>query len=461
MEKFAEKRTYLSKKVLGQLYRQCCTFEMGIQSKIELEINTQPNSKLVLKGWQKYEDSAIESFFLYTEKIKYLLNRFGLTSEAVLLSGAFTKTNRYMTGRTEINDIHELLESLVGKVFNEFNQRFKSESEFLSPEERSLKASAWYMTTYTMNDQMPSEQTFWGFPFTITDELCRIVQNGDKSGVQSMAEPHDCVKNSAEVLDNYLERKGLHIDPVVDTNEDSVNSRVQVMESRFKSAEIVIKNWLERQEYLFFRRKNSKNGGDVTNSYSDMDCKLKQRLTDLKTRIVNEARDDSKRLRTTGNIVMNFMKDLVNEWLSLDSFLQNQSVFDTPLIKFGFSALLALNHFFRTRQISHIIEMRSNFETAIQAPVENDTFYFALPNSDQCRPFVDYIIKNTDLFCKKLQEISGVIEIRLQPYDTSNSKLRHCYLMTASGTVWSLQTLKNLISHPAFFNDMPDHNWLQ
>lgn len=50
MEKFSEKRTYLSKKVLGQLYRQCCTFEMGIQSKIELEINAQPNSKFDIKG---------------------------------------------------------------------------------------------------------------------------------------------------------------------------------------------------------------------------------------------------------------------------------------------------------------------------------------------------------------------------------------------------------------------------
>ena len=446
----------MSKKVLGQLYRQCCTFEMGIQSKIELEINTQPNSKLVLKGWQKYEESAIESFFLYTEKIKYLLNRFGLTSEAVLLSGAFTKTNRYMTGRTEINDIHELLESLVGKVFNEFNQRFKSECEFLSAEERGLKASAWYMITYTMNDQMP--QTFWGFPFTITDELCRLV---DKPNNQPNAEPHDCVRNSAEVLDHYLERQGLHTDPVIESEEDKVTSRVKVMESRFASAEIVIKNWLDRQEYLFFRRKNSKYAGDLKNSYSDMDCKLRQRLIDLKTRMMNEAKDESKRLRTTGNIVMNFMKDLVNEWLSLDSFLQNQSIFDTPLIKFGFSALLALNHFFRTRQISHIIEMKSNFETAIQAPVENDTFYFALPDSHNCRPFVDFIIKNTELFCKKLQEISGVIEIRLQPYDTSNSKLRHCYLLSASGTVWSLQTLKNLISHPAFFKDMPENHWLE
>jgi uncharacterized protein (DUF1810 family) len=54
MEKFSEKRTYLSNKVLGQLYRQCCTFEMGVQSKTELEINSQPNSKFMLKGMTKF-----------------------------------------------------------------------------------------------------------------------------------------------------------------------------------------------------------------------------------------------------------------------------------------------------------------------------------------------------------------------------------------------------------------------
>lgn len=223
----------------------------------------------------------------------------------------------------------------------------------------------------------------------------------------------------------------------------------------------MINNWLDRQEYLFFRRKKIQSAGDLRQSYSYMDYKLKLRLNDLKTRVVNEAKDMRKSLRTTGNIVMNFMNDLLNECLSLDSFLQNNSIFDTPLIKLGFWPLLALNHFFRTRQISHIIEMKSNFETPMPALIENDNFYFALPDSHNCRPFVDFIIKNTQLLCKKLQQISRVIEIRLQPYDHNNSKLRHCYLMTASGTVWSLQTLKNLISHPAFFNDMPDQNWLQ
>ena len=415
-------------------------------------------------GWQRYEDWATDAYVLYTEKIQYLLNRFGLTSEAVLLSGAFTKTNRYVTGRTEMNDIHELLESLVGKVFTEFNQKFKAECEYCSPEERAQRASSWYMVTYKLNEDMP--QTFFGFPFTITDEFCKIVEKPvkDTNGVET----HDCVRNSAEVLDQYLEREGIHKDPLIDRSVGLLETRIKIMDSRFRSAENLIKKWLERQEYLFFRRKHSSKssqvGGDFSDSHMEMDIRLRQRLNDMRNRVMTEAKDLenlTKGLRTTGNIVMSFMKDLVNEWLSLDSFLQNNSIFDTPLIKFGFSALLALNHFFRTRQISHIIEVKTNFEAAIQAPIETDTFCFTLPDDQKCRPFVDYILKNTKLFCKKLQEISGVIDVNLQPYDTSNSRFRKTYSLSASGTVWSLQTLKNLISHPGFFLDSPDHNWLE
>jgi hypothetical protein len=41
------------------------------------------------------------------------------------------------------------------------------------------------------------------------------------------------------------------------------------------------------------------------------------------------------------------------------------------------------------------------------------------------------------------------------------SRMRQNYLITASGTVWSLQTLRNLISHPAFFNQIPENNWTE
>jgi hypothetical protein len=411
------------------------------------------------KGWERYEESATNAFMLYKEKISYLLNRFGVISEAALLSGAFSKTNKYMTGRTETNDVHELLESLVSKVFTDFNLRFKNECEDCSQEENNLRASAWYMIAYKLNQNM--SQNYFGFPWTITHELCKIVERPTNSS--NSCEPHDCVRNSAQVLDQYLHREGLHKDPVIDENESLIESRVKIMQVRFESAELVLKNWLERQEFLFFKR----NDGRISrtdNSISDMESKLRIRLTDLRAKVMNEAKDMEqpiKALRTTGNLVMTFMKDLVNEWLSLDSFLQNNSIFDTPLIKFGFSALLALNHFFRTRQISHIIDLKSNFEVIIQAPIETDTFYFPLPDNENTRDFVDYIVKNTDLFCKKLQDISGVIELRMQCNQISYSRMRQNYLITASGTIWSLQTLRNLISHPAFFNQIPDKNWTE
>ena len=81
-----------------------------------------------------------------------------------------------------MNGIHELLESLVAEVFNEFRQRFRAESAFDSPEEVRLRASAWYLVTYRLNQNQT--QKFFGFPFTISDELCKIV---DTSGHQVTA----------------------------------------------------------------------------------------------------------------------------------------------------------------------------------------------------------------------------------------------------------------------------------
>jgi len=410
-----------------------------------------------LKGWQKYEESATHAFILYKDRISYLLNRFGVVSEAALLSGAFSKTNKYMTGRTESNDAHELLESLVREVFIDFNFRFKNECLGCGVEDNNLRASAWYMIAYKLNQN--TSQNYFGFPWTITDHLCKIIDRPISTSISSLS--HDCVRNSALVLDQYLFREGLHKDPEIDTNDSLVQSRLKVMEKRFDLAELLLKNWLERQEYLFFKRNDGRALFKDHESMSNMNSKLRLRLTDLRAKVMNEAKDTElpiEALRTTGNLVMNFMKDLVNEWLSLDSFLQNNSIFDTPLIKFGFSALLALNHFFRTRQISHIIDLKSNLEVTIEAPIETDTFYFVVPETENSKQFVDYMIRNRDEFCKKLQDISGIIEIKIEFNDLVGFKLKNCYQLSASGTIWSLQTLRNIISHPAFFHDIPHEN---
>ncbi|CAG2100088.1 unnamed protein product [Medioppia subpectinata] len=214
MEKVIEKKTYLSKRVLGRMYRMCCEFENSIQSKIIHEINYQPNPKLILPGWHKYEGLATNAFGLYREKITYLLNRCGVANEAVLLSGAFTKTNRYMSGRTEMNDIHELLESLVAHVFIHFRQRFRTESADDSPEDKRLRASAWYMVTYRLNQFETNK--FFGFPFTISDELCKIVET---SGHQNTTtHPSGWVKSSRKQKPVFL-----HV------NDGSIHKHIQVV----------------------------------------------------------------------------------------------------------------------------------------------------------------------------------------------------------------------------------------
>jgi hypothetical protein len=68
--------------------------------------------------------------------ISYLLNRFGVDSEAELLSGAFSKTSKYMTGRQETHDVKQLVENIVNKFFLEFKIRFNNECDNCDEEER-------------------------------------------------------------------------------------------------------------------------------------------------------------------------------------------------------------------------------------------------------------------------------------------------------------------------------------
>jgi hypothetical protein len=50
MEKFSTKRTYLSSNVLGQLYRHCDRYGIGMQSRADLEITAEPNGIFNLEG---------------------------------------------------------------------------------------------------------------------------------------------------------------------------------------------------------------------------------------------------------------------------------------------------------------------------------------------------------------------------------------------------------------------------
>ncbi|XP_054164765.1 uncharacterized protein LOC128962416 [Oppia nitens] len=491
MEKFAQKRSYLSNKTLGQIYRYCDRYSLGIYSNRNLEIKAEPNPTFILEGWQRYEESAKNAYQTYKLKVMFLLNRFGLDNEATLLSGTFSKTTKYMTGRNETNDVHELLENMINKLFIEFKDRFNFEStnDNDSEDERRLRASAWYVVPF--NADVGINERYFGFSWTITEELCKLHKDNDKFNVNKV--DHKCIHLMTNFIDKYFYDNYIYRDPVIDNSITDVEKRRLIeMRSRLESAEVVLRAWLERQDHLFFKRNIKKKLISSTDYViSDMDRKLRRKFTQMRCLEMEIATKClTKPLKTSGQLIMTFFKEAVDEWLNIDN---NRRIVDTPLIKFGFSALMTLYHFFKTREISHIIDLRPKFTISLQSPVRELSFFISLDipmprksqqNKDEkikpkssaesklefainkrqeqrielMKKYVEYMVVNSDQFIEKLKFISGAIEIYLEPYPLKTKRVQHYYLLTASGTVWSLQTIKNFISHPSFFNTVVNHD---
>ncbi len=106
----------------------------------------------------------------------------------------------------------------------------------------------------------------------------------------------------------------------------------KIIEERIKAAEVVLKAWLERQDQLFFKSKIS----DELLSFTDgvmlwmlcyvMDRKLTFHLMRERLKIMNESIDELRPLRSVGDLVMSFMKDLVENWLSINNIKDNNRI---------------------------------------------------------------------------------------------------------------------------------------
>ncbi|CAG2103928.1 unnamed protein product [Medioppia subpectinata] len=475
MQKFSTKRTYLSKKMLGQLYRHCDRYSHGLDTGKDLEIKAEPIPCLIIDGWEKYKESALNAYEDYKRKVICLLNTFGVESEAKLLSGAFSKASKYMNGRTETNDVHELLENMINKLFIEFKERFKNECQtqeteenydkFVAESERKLRASAWYMTPFKLEEDI--KERYFGFSWTITEEVCKLMENNTTFNVNRVN--HKCNDMGVQLLHDFFERNYLYREPVIDSSVTDESDRRQIiMEERFKTADVVLRAWLERQDHLFFKRKIGRKLISSTDAVlSDMDRKLRRELQSRKLDLLAEARDTTKPLKSAAELVMNFLTESVNEWLDIKTIDLNNRVVDTPLVKIGFSALITLNHFFKTREISHIIYLGKRFKISLKTPIREATFYIPLPRTEtpktgadfpyktkmreRERKYVEYMVQYPEIFCERLNRMSGALEIVLEPYPLNKKQLEHFYLLTATGTMWSLQTIKSFICHPQFF----------
>lgn len=175
MEKLDTKNTYCSKRVLGQLYRNCKRVEQSTEC-LDVVDESVPDERLLLEGRDLYVPEARDAYRRYAMKIRALLKSYRIETESEALSGAVSKVSKFVKESNDATDVAMVLESQVEHVVRVTRAEFFEEGMDMAQE--NLKASAWYQVSY----ELQSAEGIYSFPWVVSDVLMRIVVDYTSSG---------------------------------------------------------------------------------------------------------------------------------------------------------------------------------------------------------------------------------------------------------------------------------------
>ncbi|GIY00779.1 RNA-dependent RNA polymerase 1 [Caerostris extrusa] len=148
-------------------------------SKVDVvNLEHEVDEHLIYEGWEDYAKSAEVHRLEYTKRVKNILKKYGLRSEAEVLTGYVGKMNEYTLNRYERDNALSIARTYIMDAIKrfrmEFNKAFDNErrannvkSNF--QEMKYRMASAWYAVTYRRKDA-----PLLSFPWILHDLLCEI-----------------------------------------------------------------------------------------------------------------------------------------------------------------------------------------------------------------------------------------------------------------------------------------------
>ncbi|XP_075735245.1 uncharacterized protein LOC119185871 isoform X3 [Rhipicephalus microplus] len=181
MDKQGTKNTYCSRKVLGQLYRNCKKVELSTEY-LDVVENTLPDPRLLLEGREAFLKEARTSYRRYAMKIRALLKSYRIDSESEALSGAVSKFGMFVQEKSDPTDVSMVLENQVEHVIRKTREEFFSHT--VSQLQENLKASAWYQVTYELQ---ASEGGIQSFPWVVPEVIMRILVDASQSACDAVA----------------------------------------------------------------------------------------------------------------------------------------------------------------------------------------------------------------------------------------------------------------------------------
>ncbi|GBM93163.1 RNA-dependent RNA polymerase 1 [Araneus ventricosus] len=203
MEKGAANNSCKSTKALGHLYRVVRNLEACVSKVNVANLEHKVDEMLVYPGWEHYKDSAEDHRCEYTKRVKNILKKYGLQSEAEVLTGYVGKMNDYTVSRNERDNAVSIAKTYIIDAIKRFKMKFDKafyeELRTNNSRETELQrikycmASAWYIVTYSNKDS-----PVLSFAWIRHDLLCEIK---DKNLKEPISIPRSSfIKSSDEEL---------------------------------------------------------------------------------------------------------------------------------------------------------------------------------------------------------------------------------------------------------------------
>ncbi|KAL5064676.1 hypothetical protein RYX36_026413 [Vicia faba] len=173
MERF-EKPMYVSKGVLGKLYRALVESTLQVRSNIVLSEKLTEEAydhQLEVNGFEVFLETALSHREMYAQKMISLMSFYGAETEDEMLTGNLLKRASYLQrDNRRYGDMKDRILISVKDLQREAKGWFESDCQ---PDDYQLMASAWYHVTYHPKHYHESS-TFLSFPWIVGDILLHI-----------------------------------------------------------------------------------------------------------------------------------------------------------------------------------------------------------------------------------------------------------------------------------------------
>ena len=166
---------YLSKKILGVLYRRCRSLAYNFDVGMTGSPNVLLNMNLWVQGHEDFLDDAGNVYISYAYDMEMLLRKFELKAEGDIILGQATFTwSKHL--EADKGKASKSIEASYGCLIEKYRNIFYS--DVTGKDEIQMKASAWYRIVndpeIKIQGRKQNAKTFLSFPWVVLDVLCEM-----------------------------------------------------------------------------------------------------------------------------------------------------------------------------------------------------------------------------------------------------------------------------------------------